>query len=66
MLQPRPMRFTQAFVPTLKEVPAEAQVVSHVFLIRGGFIRKVAAGIYSFLPLGWRVVRKIEEIHLAG
>ena len=49
-------------VPTLKEAPAEAQVVSHVYLIRGGFIRKVAAGIYSLLPLGLRVVKKIERI----
>jgi prolyl-tRNA synthetase len=56
------MRYRQALVPTLKEVPAEAQVLSHVFLIRAGFIRKVAAGIYTFLPLGWRVVRKIEDI----
>ena len=56
------MRYTQALIPTLKEVPAEAQVVSHVFLIRAGYIRKVAAGVYSFLPLGWRVVKKIEDI----
>src|SRR4051794_13854823 len=56
------MRFSQALIPTLKEVPAEAQVVSHIFMIRGGFIRKVAAGVYSFLPLGWRVVRKVEQI----
>src|SRR5262245_5237477 len=56
------MRYAQAFIPTLKEVPAEAQVVSHIFMIRGGFMRKAAAGIYSFLPLGWRVIRKIEQI----
>src|SRR5690242_12620245 len=56
------MRYAQALIPTLKEVPAEAQVVSHVFLIRAGYIRKVAAGVYSFLPLGWRVVKKIEDI----
>jgi prolyl-tRNA synthetase len=59
---PTPMRLSRAFVPTLKESPADAQVVSHVLLVRGGFMRRVAAGIYSFLPLGWRVVRKIEEI----
>ena len=49
-------------MPTLKESPADAQVVSHVYLVRGGFIRRLAAGIYNFLPLGWRVVRKIEDI----
>jgi prolyl-tRNA synthetase len=56
------MRYAQAFIPTLKEVPAEAQVISHVLLIRGGFMRKVAAGIYTMLPLGWRVVKKVERI----
>jgi len=56
------MRYSRAFIPTLKEVPADAEVASHVFLIRGGFIRKLAAGIYNFLPLGWRVVQKIENI----
>ncbi|MFH0901022.1 MAG: proline--tRNA ligase [Pseudomonadota bacterium] len=56
------MRYSRALIPTLKEVPAEAQVPSHVFMIRGGYLRKVAAGIYSFLPLGWRVVTKIENI----
>src|SRR5438874_12693083 len=56
------MRFSRYHVPTLKEAPAEAQVVSHQLLIRGGYMRKLAAGIYSFLPLGWRVVKKIEDI----
>ncbi|GAB4540632.1 MAG: proline--tRNA ligase [Haliangiales bacterium] len=56
------MRFTWAFIPTLKESPADAQVVSHVYMVRGGFIRRVAAGVYNFLPLGWRVLRKIENI----
>ncbi len=65
------MRYGQAFVPTLKEVPADAQVASHIFMIRGGYMRKAAAGIYSFLPLGWRVVTKIanivrEEMNRAG
>ena len=55
-------RWSKAFIPTLKEVPAEAQVVSHVTMLRAGYMRKVAAGIYSFLPLGWRVVKKIEDI----
>ena len=56
------MRLSRAFIPTLKESPADAQVTSHVLLVRGGFIRKVAAGIYNFLPLGWRVVKKVEDI----
>jgi prolyl-tRNA synthetase len=55
-------RWSQSLIPTLKEVPAEAQVVSHVYLLRAGYMRKVAAGIYSFLPLGWRVVKKVEDI----
>jgi prolyl-tRNA synthetase len=65
------MRLTQTLVPTLKEAPAEAEVPSHVFMVRGGYMRKVAAGIYSFLPLGWRVVQKVsriirEEMNRAG
>jgi prolyl-tRNA synthetase len=54
--------YSNAYIPTRKEDPADAEVVSHKLLIRAGFIRQVAAGIYSFLPLGWRVVRKVEEI----
>jgi prolyl-tRNA synthetase len=49
-------------IPTLKEAPSEAQVISHVLLVRGGYIRKLAAGIYSLLPLGMRVVHKIERV----
>jgi prolyl-tRNA synthetase len=56
------MRMSQTLIPTLKEAPAEAEVPSHVFMVRGGYLRKVAAGIYSFLPLGWRVVMKAEKI----
>jgi prolyl-tRNA synthetase len=56
------MRYSQAFIPTLKEVPADAQVASHIYLVRGGFIRKLSAGIYNFLPIGWRVIHKIESI----
>ncbi|MEC9400701.1 MAG: proline--tRNA ligase [Myxococcota bacterium] len=56
------MRLSTYFVPTRKEDPADAEVVSHKLLIRAGYIRMVARGIYSFLPLGWRVVRKIEQI----
>jgi prolyl-tRNA synthetase len=56
------MKFSQLFVPTLKETPKEAEVVSHKLLLRAGYIRKLAAGIYNFLPLGIRAVRKVEAI----
>jgi prolyl-tRNA synthetase len=56
------MRMSQTLIPTLKEAPSEAEVPSHIFMVRGGYLRKVAAGIYSFLPLGWRVVSKVEKI----
>jgi prolyl-tRNA synthetase len=56
------MRMSQTLIPTLKEAPAEAEVPSHILMVRGGYLRKVAAGIYSFLPLGWRVVQKVERI----
>lgn len=56
------MRFSKAFIPTRKEDPADAEVVSHKLLIRGGYMRMLSRGIYSFLPLGWRSVRKIEAI----
>ncbi len=56
------MRYSRLLIPTLKEAPAEAQVVSHVLLIRAGYIRKIAAGVYTLLPLGLRVVHKIQKI----
>src|SRR5437763_4746404 len=56
------MRWTQALIPTLKETPAEAEIVSHKLLLRAGLIRKLAGGVYTFLPLGWRALRKIEQI----
>jgi len=56
------MRASRYFMPTLREVPAEAELISHQLLLRGGFIRKQAAGVYVYLPLGWRVIRKIEQI----
>jgi prolyl-tRNA synthetase len=56
------MRLSQTLVPTLKEAPSEAEVPSHIFMVRGGYLRKVAAGIYSFLPLGWKVVQKVSKI----
>jgi prolyl-tRNA synthetase len=56
------MRLTRYFLPVLKEVPAEAQIVSHRLMLRSGMIRQASAGIYSWLPLGYRVLRKIERI----
>ena len=50
------------FLPTLKENPSEAQIVSHRLMLRAGMVRQSAAGIYSWLPLGLRVLRKIEQI----
>jgi prolyl-tRNA synthetase len=55
-------RQSQLFIPTLREDPADAEAVSHKLLVRGGYIRQVSAGIWTFLPLGWRVHRKIEQI----
>ena len=56
------MRWSQYFIPTLREDPADAEVVSHRLLLRAGFIRQLGAGIYSFLPLGWRVAKRAEKI----
>src|ERR671934_1263277 len=56
------VRASQLFLPTLREDPADAEAVSHKLLVRGGFVRQVAAGLWSFTPLGWRVHRKIEQI----
>jgi prolyl-tRNA synthetase len=56
------MRQSRMLIPTLREVPAEAEVVSHKLLLRAGMIRQVARGIYDFLPLGVRVLRKVERI----
>jgi prolyl-tRNA synthetase len=56
------MRLSVYFMPTLKETPAEAQIVSHRYMLRAGMIRQASAGIYSWLPLGFRVLKKIEQI----
>ncbi|HAG51930.1 MAG: proline--tRNA ligase [Deltaproteobacteria bacterium GWC2_42_51] len=56
------MRFSQIFLPTLKESPSDAEVISHKLMTRAGMIRKVAAGIYNYLPLGLKVIRKVENI----
>jgi prolyl-tRNA synthetase len=56
------MRLSRGFVPTLKETPADAQIASHRLMLRAGLIRQTAAGIYAWLPLGWRVLDKIADI----
>jgi len=56
------MRLSRAFVPTLKETPSEAQIVSHRLMLRAGLVRQHAAGIYNWLPMGARVLRNIEQI----
>ena len=65
------MRWTQMFIPTLREAPAEAEVASHILLLRGGYIRQLASGIYSYLPLAQKVMMKIinivrEELNFVG
>ena len=55
-------RASELFLPTLREDPADAEAVSHKLLVRGGFIRQVSAGVWTYLPLGWRVHRKVEQI----
>ena len=55
-------RQSQLFIPTLREPPADAEAVSHKLLVRGGYIRQVSAGIWTFLPLGWRVHQKVVQI----
>ena len=56
------MRWRKSFIPTLKENPKEKEVKSHILLLKGAFIRQVASGIYTFLPLGWKVFKKISNI----
>ncbi|MBE7503341.1 MAG: proline--tRNA ligase [Verrucomicrobiales bacterium] len=56
------MRWTQTFIPTLKETPADAEIVSHKLMLRAGLVRKLTGGLYTFLPLGLRVLRKVEQI----
>src|SRR5271156_3846246 len=56
------MRVTQFFLPTSKETPAEAQIASHRLMLRAGMVRQQSAGIYAWLPLGFRVLKKIEQI----
>ncbi|HYE31322.1 MAG TPA: proline--tRNA ligase [Methylomirabilota bacterium] len=56
------MRWTQTLIPTMKEIPAEAEIISHQLLLRAGLIRKLSGGLYTFMPLGLRALRKVEQI----
>ena len=56
------MKFSEMIIPTLREAPADAEIASHVLLLRGGFIRRLASGSYNWLPLGLRVLKNIERI----
>jgi prolyl-tRNA synthetase len=56
------MRYSEMHLPTLREIPSDAEVVSHKLMIRAGMIRKLTSGIYSYLPLGYRIIRKVEQI----
>ncbi len=56
------MKMSKFYAPTLREVPAEAELISHQLLLRAGMIRKLVSGVYTYLPLGYRVIKKIEDI----
>lgn len=56
------MRYSEMFLPTVREVPSDAEVTSHQLMLRAGMIRKLTSGVYSYLPLGYRVIRKFEQI----
>lgn len=56
------MRFSEMFIPTLRETPAEAEAVSHILMLRAGYVRQLAAGLYVYLPLAWRVIERINKI----
>ncbi|GBE31195.1 proline--tRNA ligase [bacterium BMS3Bbin05] len=56
------MRYSQLFIPTLREAPADAEAISHKLLVRAGFVRQLASGLYIYLPIGWKVLNKINTI----
>src|ERR1044071_548567 len=58
----RPMKASQFFISTLKEAPADAEVISHQLMMRAGMIKRLGAGIYNYMPMGLRVIRKVEAI----
>ena len=56
------MRLSKYLLPTLREVPAEAEITSHQLMLRAGLMRKLASGVYSYLPLGYKTLRNVEKI----
>ncbi len=56
------MRFSKMFIPTLREAPADAEAISHILMLRAGYVRQLASGLYIYLPLGWKVMTKINAI----
>lgn len=56
------MKMSKMYMPTLREVPTEAEIPSHQLLLRAGMIRRLVSGVYSYLPLGWRAIRKVEQV----
>ncbi len=56
------MRFSRIFIPTLREAPADAEAISHILMLRAGYVRQLASGLYIYLPLGWKVMTKINAI----
>src|SRR4030095_4092949 len=56
------MRWTRTFIPTLRETPADAEIASHKLMLRAGMLRRLSSGIYSLLPLGVRVLHKVDRI----
>jgi len=56
------MRFSQSLLPTLKETPAEAEVISHRLMLRAGFMKKLTSGVYTYLPYGLAAIRRVENI----
>ncbi|HZL84150.1 MAG TPA: aminoacyl--tRNA ligase-related protein, partial [Candidatus Krumholzibacteria bacterium] len=65
------MRWSKSFLPTFRETPAEAEIISHQLMLRAGMMRKLAAGVFSYLPLGWRCIARAtaivrEEMNRAG
>lgn len=56
------MKQNMLFVPTLRENPRDAEIISHQVLLRGGYIKQVAAGIYTYLPLGYKIIKKLKTL----
>lgn len=56
------MRMSKLYIPTLREMPADAEIASHKFLLRAGMMRRLVSGVYSYLPMGYRVIRKVEQV----